>query len=199
LDQIRFRVHYDPRLPRPGILTVTPRLSTTFSLSGGTVIRVADLQLAMEKTGVTGLTVPPQWEGAQLSIHTSAVVIAEWPDLVFAQSLPITLATPQGFDFPAFSTLILRILGVSPEEAQRLAKQMGTTPAWLAPMDRDFDKYATIEEIQLVSGPATLVEEKSNNGAPDRITLLWSVPDRIYLLNGTLSRELIVATANAVQ
>jgi hypothetical protein len=181
------------------VLSAVPRLSTTFSLSGGTVIRVADLQLAMEKTGVTGLTVPPQWEGAQLSIHTSAVVIAEWPDLVFAQSLPITMTVPPNFDFPAFSTLILRILGVGPEEAQRLAKQMGTTPAWLAPLDRDFDKYATMEEIQLVSGPATLVEEKSNNGAPDRITLLWSVPDRIYLLNGTLSRELTTAAANAVQ
>jgi len=199
VDQVRFRVHYDPRLPRPGVLSATPRLSTTFSLSGGTTIRVADLQLALQKAGVTGETIPSQWDGAQIAIHTSAVVIAEWPDIVFAQSLPITMTTPPGFDFPMFSALVLRILGVAPEEAQRLAKEMGTSPMWLAPLDRDFDKFATIEEIQLNNGPATLVRENPSNGSPARITLVWSVPDRVYLLSGTLSRELTIATADAVQ
>jgi hypothetical protein len=32
-----------------------------------------------------------------------------------------------------------------------------------------------------------------------RIIVVWSVPDRVYLLTGTLSRELAIAVANAVQ
>src|SRR5579862_851217 len=59
------RVNYTPRLPRSGVLNGSPQLSTTFSLAAGTVVKVADLQLALQKTGITDVTVPPQWEGAQ--------------------------------------------------------------------------------------------------------------------------------------
>jgi hypothetical protein len=192
LDQARSRLHYDPRLPHAGVLSGNPRFSTTFSLSAGTVVKTSVLQNALQAVGITDQPVPPQWDNAQLTLHTSPVFIAEWPDIIFAQSLPLTLTAPPGFDFPAFSALILRVLGVAPDEAQRLATQMGSAPPWLAPIDRTFDRLASIEEIQLNSGPATLVQET------DRTTLVWSVPDRVYLISGKLPRELAIAAANAV-
>ena len=193
MDDARARVHYDPRLPHAGVLSGSPELYTTFGISAGTVVKVADLELALRKAGVTDLTVPPHWEGAHLVLHTSAVVLAQWPEVVLAQSLPLTLSAPPDFDFPAFSTLVLRILGVEPNEARRLAQQAGTTPPWLAPIVRDFETIATMEEISLHSGPATLMQQ---NGA---INLIWSVPDRVYILRGTLSRELMIAVADAVE
>jgi hypothetical protein len=199
LEQARWRVHYDPRLPQPGILSGSPRLSTTFALSAGTLVHVADLELALRAVGIAGQTVPPAWDGAQLGLHTSPLVIAEWPDIVLVQSLPLTLTAPASFDFPAFSALILRILGVEPDEAQLLAKRMGTTPPWLAPIDRNMEERATIESVALKSGPATLVQQMNDKGAVERTTLMWSVPDRVYLLTGSLSRDLTIATANAVQ
>ena len=199
MDEVRWRVHYDPRLPRPGVLSDSPRLYTTFSLSAGTVVKAADLELALRKTGVADLTVPPTWDGAQLVLHTSAIVLVEWPDIALAQSLPLTLTAPAGFDFSAFSALVLRVLGVEPDEAQRLAQRMGTAAPWLAPIALDFGKTATIEEIALNSGPATLLEEMGGQGAMKRTTVIWSVPDRVYLLSGKLSREVTIATANAVQ
>jgi hypothetical protein len=137
--------------------------------------------------------VPPNWDGAQLALHTSAMVVAEWPDAALVQSLPLTLTAPAGFDFPAFSAVLLRVLGVNPDEAVRLAQRAGTAPPWLAPIGRDILEGATIEEIQLNSGPATLVSES------DRISLAWSVPDRVYLLSGKLNRVLAIAAANAVE
>lgn len=199
VDEARGRVNYDPRLPHFGVLSSAPHLYTTFSLSAGTVINAADLELALRKAGVTDVKVPPQWDGTRLALHTSAVVIAEWPDVALAQSLPLTLTAPSEFDFPAFSALVLRVLGVGPDEAQRLATRMGTAPPWLAPLDRNLYESGSIEEITLNSGPATLLQETGKNGAPTRITMAWSVPDRVYLLRGTLSRELAIATANAVQ
>ncbi len=198
LEQARWRVQYDPRLPRPGVLSDSPRLSTTFSVSAGTVVHTADLELALKKTGVTDATVPPQWEGAQLAMHTSNIVIAEWPDLVLVQSLPLTMTVPPGFDFSAFSALILRILGVAPDEAKRLASSAGTAPLWLAPIDRDFETNGSLEEIQLPSAPATLLQQRAADGSVKRTTITWSVPDRVFVLTGSLSRELMIATANAV-
>jgi hypothetical protein len=199
VSEVRWRVNYGPRLPSPGVLSGPPRLSTTFSLSAGTTIKASDLELALHKAGVTDQTVPPQWDGVQLSLHTSAIVIAEWPDIVLVQSLPLTLTAPPGFDFPAFSALVLRVLGVGSDEAQRLAQRMGTAPPWLAPIARDFEERATIEEIELNSGPATLLREAGRHGGVNRISVFWSVSDRVYLLSGNLSRELAIVVANAVQ
>lgn len=200
MDEAGRRVHYDPRLPYR-VLSGTPRLSTTFSLSAGTVVKAADLELALRKAGVTDQTVPSRWDGAQLALHTSAIVIAEWPDIVLVQSLPLTLTAPPGFDFAAFSALILRVVGVGPDEAQRLAQRMGTVPPWLAPISSELSDAmrGTIQEIDLNTGPATLLQETGDDGAVKRITVVWSVPDRVYLLSGKLSRELAIATANAVQ
>ena len=199
LGEARRRVQYDPRLPRAGVLSGSPHLYTMFSLSGGTVVKTADLERALNTVGITDQTVPPRWDGAQLALHTSAVVIAEWPDVVLAQSLPLTLTAPSDFDFSAFSALVLRVLGVGPDEAQRLAQQMGTAPPWLAPIARDFRENSTLEEIVLNSGPATLLQETVDGGALARITMVWSVSDRVYVLRGALSRELAIATANAVE
>ena len=200
LEEARWRVKYNPRLPRPGVLSGTPRLSTMFGLSAGTVVKAADLQLALRKAGVMDQTVPPQWDGAQLALHTSGIVIAEWPDITMAQSLPLTMTAPSGFDFPAYSALVLRVLGVGPDEAQRLARRMATVPAWLAPIDRNLNENTTMEEISLRSGPATLLRETSTwQGVAARVTVIWSVPDRVYVLTGTLSRDLAIAAANAVE
>jgi hypothetical protein len=193
VDVARQRVNYNPRLPRPGVFSDSPRLSTTFSVSAGTVIHAADLQLALRKAGVKDQTVPANWDGARLALHTSAIVIAEWPDAALVQSLPLTLTAPPDLDFSAFSALLLRVMGVGPDEARRLAQRTGTAPPWLAPIGTNILQDATIEEVQLNSGRATLVSETG------RISLTWTVPDRVYLLSGKLSRELAIAAANAVQ
>lgn len=190
-----WRVRYQPRLPHAGVLNGSPRLSTTFSVAAGAVIHTADLELALEKTGISGVTVPPAWDGAQLALHSSALVIAEWPDFTLVQSLPLTLTAPPGFDFPAFSTLILRILGVPPDEARRLAVRTGIAPPWLAPLDSSHLRGGeTIQEVQLNSGPATLLEANQH-----RAVLLWMVSDRIYLIDTYLGRDLALAAANAIQ
>ena len=161
-------------------------------------MKAAELELALRRAGVADQVVPRSWDGARLALHTSAIVLAEWPGLVLAQSLPPTLTAPSDFDFPAFSALVLRVVGVGPEEAQRLARRAGTVPPWLAPIARDFEESATLEEIALRSGPATLLREVDTGGAVKRITVVWSAPDRVYLLSGTLSRELTIAVADAV-
>lgn len=199
VEEVRSRVRYEPRLPLSNVLSSSPRLSTAFGVSAGTVIHTADLELALQKSGVTGVTVPAAWDGAQLRLHSSALVIAEWPGLLMVQSLPLTLTAPPGFDFPEFSALILRILGVGPDEAEQLARRTGTTPAWLAPLEDPPPWRATLEEIKLNSGDATLYQETGADGTAPRITLLWMVPDRVYLLDGHLDRDLIIAVANAVR
>jgi hypothetical protein len=200
LDQVRFRVHYDPRMPRYGILSGSPKLSTTFAMSAGTTVHVSDLRLALERKGVAGVTVPQEWDGAQLALHTSPMVIAEWPEVALIQSLPLTLTAPATVSFADFSALCLRVVGVPPDEAKRLADRAGTLPTWLAPIDRGLYEGRGMEEITLNSGPATLAYHKSTwQNTKDDVTIAWTVSDRAYLLHGTISRGLAISVANSVQ
>jgi hypothetical protein len=77
-----------------------------------------------------------------------------------------------------------------------LAQQAGTTPPWLAPLNRKtLRDRGKLETIQLRSGRATMLEEDSDH----RITIVWMVPDRAYLLSGSISRDLAIAAANAIE
>jgi hypothetical protein len=199
LEDAGRRVRYQPRLPY-GVFSTSPRLSTTFSMAAGTTIKTADLELALQTVGITDRRVPPEWNGAQLAMHTSPMVIAEWPDVQFVQSLPLTLTAPAGFDVAAFSALVLRIVGVPPEEAQRLARKAGTDPVWLAPLTPGLAAIGSFEEITLNSGPAMLLQQKAVwKGQRDTFTILWSVADRVYLLRGDIDRQLAITAANAVR
>jgi hypothetical protein len=188
------RVRYEVRLPRSAVLSGSPRLSTVLPLTVGMTVKTADLELALRKSGVSDVVVPKLWDGAQVALHTSAVVLAEWPDVVLAQSLPLTMSAPAGFDFAEFSALVLRVMGVGPAEAQELARQMETTPAWLAPIDREFMPWATIERVSLTSGVGTVVMDPRSR----KVRMVWSAADRVYGLEGKISRELAIAVANAV-
>lgn len=196
--EVRWRVRYDPRLPRPGVLASDPKLSTMFSLSAGMVVNTADLELALRKAGIADSAVPARWDGANLAVHTGAIVIAEWEGAALAQSPPLTLTAPEGFDFFAYSALVLRILGAKPDQAERLAREPGAAPPWLAPVTSELEALASFEEITLASGPATLMELKGENGAAKQTVIAWSVPDRVYVLRGTLNRDLLIAAANAI-
>jgi hypothetical protein len=197
LEEARARAGFDPRLPTPGVLSSSPQLYVMFPMSMATVVKNADLKLALEKAGVADQSVPAAWDGARLALHTSPIVIAEWPDVVLAQSLPLTISAPPGVDFPAWSSMVLRILGVGANQAKELAERMGTIPVWLLPVNSEMGRGKTIREVSLRSGPATMIEDTDAKG--DRVTVVWSVGDRVYLLSGKISAELAIVTANAVQ
>ena len=197
LEEARWRAGFDPRLPTPGVLSGSPRLSVMGPMSLATVVKNDDLKLALEKSGVTDQPVPAAWDGARLALHSSPVVIAEWPDILLAQSLPLTITAPPGVDFPVWSALVLRILGVGTDQARELAERMATAPVWLLPVDSEMGRGKTIREISLRSGPGTLIQDTDKKG--ERVTVVWSVSDRVYLLSGRIAPELAITAANAVQ
>jgi len=197
IEEARWRAGFDPRLPTPGVLSGSPQLSVMLPMSMATVVKNADLKLALEKAGVRDQPVPERWDGSRLALHSSRIVIAEWPDLLLAQSLPLTITAPPGVDFPAWSAVILRILGVGANQAKELAERMGTIPVWLLPVDSEMGRGKTIREVSLRGGPGTLIEDSDKHGG--RVTVVWSVGDRVYLLSGRISAELAITTANAVE
>jgi hypothetical protein len=199
-ESARARVGFLPRLPRLGILKGSPRLSVMGAAAFGTVLKADDLRQLLTHAGIDE-TVPPQWDGARLSVQTSGTVMAEWPDgdTILMQTPPLTMALPDNFDLRAFTVLCLRGLRVPREEAERLGARMATAPAWMLPIDPG-DKVA-IREVPLGSAMGTMIYDydAANSDRIERLTLIWSTSDRVYILSGGIGDTLAIAVANAIE
>jgi hypothetical protein len=194
INEIRDRVGYVPQLPRAGILSGSPKLSTIGPMAFGTVVKLADLELALQKAGVTDQPIRKEWDGANLTVRFEPLVIAEWNDITLMQSRPPALSMPPGFDLPAFGAAVLRSIGLSRKDAGHFAARMATAPAMLLGIGSE--DAVNIRDVALRSGPATLVEDLSDNGKIERVTLIWSAADRVFVLSGKMSADLAVAVGN---
>jgi len=191
------RAGFVPRLPSPGVLPGTPKLSVLGPMSFGTVIQAADLELALRKAGISDEAVPRQWDGAQLTVEIGSTVNAAWDQVGIMQGLPPVLSTPMGFDVGAFATAVLRAAGMNRDAAQRFGRRLVSQPALLLGIATQ--DAVSVREVNLRTGPATLIEDLGDNGQVERVAILWSVPDRVYLLSGTLRADLAMAVANAIE
>jgi hypothetical protein len=199
IEEAAHNAGFTPRLPGPGALSETVQLSTLGPMSFGTTLRTADLELALHKAGVQDLSVPKQWDGAQIILQVGSTVTAAWPqtDVTLMQGLPPKLVAPAGFDMGGFATAALRAVGMSRDAAQRFGQRIATAPAMLLGIGAE-DRSA-IREVRLRSGPATLIEDIGDSNRIERVELLWSVSDRVYALSGNVTAEVATRIANSVE
>ena len=165
-------------------------------MSFGTVVKTADLELALQRAGVSDAVVREEWDGAQLAVHIGSTVMAEWNGVTLMQLLPAVLSTPPGFDLGAFATSVLRAVGMNGETAQRFGRKLAAAPALLLGIAAQ--DAVTIREVNLHTGPATLIDEIGENGQVERVAVLWNVPDRVYILSGAISAELATTVADSI-
>lgn len=224
------RAGFIPRLPDSSVLSGSPRLSVLGPMSFVAVISTADLAEALRTARVLDRQVPQQWEGAQLTLQIGATVTASWSDvsdersgrtawseLSLAQGPAPGVTAPAGFDLEAFAMTGLQAAGMwNRDLAQRLAQHPTTVPALLFGYVTAYH-YVRVLEVNLRTGSATLIQEFGlasqehgfgySDGVPrvERLTLLWSMRDRVYVLSGRtetppgiLSADLAAAVASAI-
>ena len=198
---------FTPRLPDAGVLTAPPKLSVLGPMSFAAVIGAADLSsLALHNANVQASM---QWDGARLTLQVGATITASWQDvsntwcggtawseLTLSQCpAPVVTALP-GLDTEGFPMAALQAAGLrNRDRAQQLARLPTTVPAILFGYRTPY-RFVGVRAVNLRSGSATLVEEYGLDGPEngyeysdgvlriERITLLWSLRDRVYLLTG---------------
>lgn len=99
--------------------------------------------------------------------------------------------------FGAFSEALLRIVGLNHADARQFASQLAATPVWLFPIEPD--EVVQMRQVNLRTGPGTLLQGFDEDGKIVRVTLLWSTPDRLYLISAGTSDEVVIAAANSIQ
>jgi hypothetical protein len=114
-------------------------------------------------------------------------VIAEWPgrdqwsSLTLVQRPLPVVSAPAGFDVQEFAAANLRAGGMSRQNALHFARLPTIAAALL--VGNSPQPVVLVREVDLRAGPGTLIEE-FENGRFARLSLLWSVADRVYALSG---------------
>jgi hypothetical protein len=201
IDEAEREVGFRPTLPPAGILSSAPSLGVNATLELGMMLHRAELSKALEKAGVSGVELPPNWEGASVRLELGPIVNAYYGQVNLAQCRPFMLITSPGFDTARFLEVAFRILGVEEREARRMSNSFAANPAWFWGIPRD--KEVTIQEVSLRSGPGVYIETFDRHGLQVDAELIWETPDRIYYAGGNPphlapSRELLLAVANSI-
>jgi hypothetical protein len=71
--------------------------------------------------------------------------------------------------------------------------------AALASLGIGADSQVAIRQVTLRAGPATLIERTGEVRESERITLIWSVTDRVYFLHGVKSEDQAILVANSIE
>jgi hypothetical protein len=196
---------FAPRLPQAGTLSRPPQVTVSGPLTFAATLSAADAPI------------PPQWDGVRITMQTGPVATAhwadvsdgktEWSDLTLTQ-VRATVTAPPGFDLTEFARVVLTATGMrNPDTVRQLAAQPTTLPALL--YGYRADGLLGVRDLPLRSGFMTMIEELGPSGpdmpSVERLTLLWSGADRMYVLSGVpktpprmLSGDLAVVLSGAI-
>ena len=191
LDAAAKNVGFVPRLPKS---TMAPEVFVIDPVSEEAKIQVADLNGALSQAGVRGVAVPPLWDGAVLRLQQNAGVLADYGDFFIAQAPPLTLTTPERFPLEQFLEVLFRIVGINAPQARSLRDKFAAAPASFFPIPSRYEM--DIREVPIASGSGLLLQNADKSG---ELMLMWSSPDRTYVLSGLMSEAQAIATANSLQ
>ena len=196
MDEAERKAGFRPYLPSPGVLYANPQISVTGPISLGQTIHTRDLESALVEVGASDAHVPTEWEGVQLRTEIGPVVTANYPNNVqILQLRPIEVSVPPGFELEHFAELAFRSVGISLWEARAMAAKFSQQPAWL--LDIPPGTLVNVQEVDLWSGPAFLIEDLDDKGGVKRVTVFRITSERMYSVS-TRDRELCIKVANAL-
>ena len=196
LDEAERKAGFRPYLPSPGVLDANPGITITGPISVEQTIHIRDLESALGRVGASDVQVPAEWEGARLRIEIGPMVAANYPDNVhILQARPIEFSVPSGFALEHFAELAFRSIGVSSWESHAMAQKFAAHPSWL--LDIPPDAVVKVQEVALGAGPALLIEDFDQKGAPKQATVVRNTSERMYSVSSR-NRELSMKIANAL-
>ncbi len=191
---------------RPATLPRGLQLDSVFvrgELRERVTVDTKPLRDLMDAFDIRDLAIPPGLDGQQVSIYVPRMMAQRYVNerklrVALIQSDSPEVGLPPGADLARFGEIGLRILGLKPSEASRMAHSIDWRTTLLVPVSSDATHFQQIT----VNGAKGLFLESSDD-APDgkkrtHRAVLWSRDGRVYALSGDLPDTELVAMAESV-
>ncbi|NOZ05639.1 MAG: DUF4367 domain-containing protein [Chloroflexi bacterium] len=161
-------------------------------------VDAAQVNAALALLGEDDLHVPVALDGATVTVHMPRTVEVEargahrFLSLMQMESPSVKVSAP--VDPNVLGVVALRVLGFSPDEANRLAAQINWANTLVLPLPTDAVVYQEVE-VNGVSG--LFIRERSEKGYPPAM-LLWQKNDVVYALSGQYAMSDMLAVAEGL-
>jgi hypothetical protein len=197
LEEATKRTGFTPRLPAASAIPGTPaktRFGVTDPVHTEAKIGVAELKAALSEAKVTGVAVPPAWEGVSIGLQQASGVLVDYGDFFISQAPLLTLNPPAGFPLDEFVEVLLRVAGMKAVDAGSIRQKFKGNPVAFFPIPPRYDM--DIREIKLTAGTGLLLQNADKGG---ELAFMWSDADRSYVLTGLMTETQAIALANSVK
>jgi hypothetical protein len=164
----------------------------------------AKLRSLLERLDLRDVKVPAGIDGQWVEVRKPPVVLQRFRSerrravLFQARSPEVTL--PAGWDLEQLGEIGLRILGLEPRDAKRIAKATDWRSTLLVPLPVNATAFRQVK----VHGQSGLLITTTGEPAADgkraraKTILMWSTGDRIFFLQGDLEQQELIQMAESV-
>lgn len=173
----------------------------------------ARLQAIVDMLGAQDVAIPAELDGAAVTITTPPVVSLVYQRgfdpkvgvVVFMQARNPEIVLPEGVKLAELGELALRLFGMAPDDARRLAQTIDWSSTLLIPIPAN---AATVSEVQvrgmtglliLTTGRESSTVTVGDEQVAQHATLLWSEGDTVYAATGAIDQATLVEMANSMQ
>jgi hypothetical protein len=163
------------------------------------------VRAVLDALDIRDLQLPPGLDGKTATVRVSPAVFLRYRNgenrLALVQSRSPEVDLPAGIDLPTLGEIGLRILGLAPAEARRIAQTTDWHTTVLVPVPTDASSFS---QVDVNGNRGLLVETTRRPNTKDGrrqagSVLLWSDGDMVFALTGRLNRVDLVQMASSVR
>lgn len=173
------------------------------AVMGERVLRVTAssqrLQHVMDALGINDLTVPAGLDGQTVNVRVPPVVMIRYDHgnrrsrLFQARTPQLTL--PDSINVQALGEIGLRILGLAPAEAKQFAQAMDWHSTLIVPVPPNASQF---RQVNINGHLGVVIDHQPRDQSPTH-TIIWSTPERVFVLVSIQNYEQALAMAGSVR
>jgi hypothetical protein len=162
--------------------------------SGGSGQLLVDLESArsiVRAAGADPALLPDSLDGAAVDVTLYPTVEQRWSELALVQTQSPLVDYPEDVNPTVLGEALLRVLGMEPAEAERLARSIDWSSTMLLPIP---DNFATFREVEVNGESGLALSSVDGEGS----SVMWQSGGVVYVLAGQQAVDELLALAEAI-
>jgi len=159
------------------------------------------VQHVLDALGITDVRVPMELDGRTLDVRMSPVVVQQYTNgkrtLTVLEGTSPEVTLPPGADLRRLGEIGLRVLGLDPAEARRVAASVDWKSTLLVPVPTN---AASFRQVDVNGHPGLFVRMEGDATDGHRGSMvMWTEGDRVHAVQSTLPGEDVLEVAQSLR